>query len=105
MNGHAPRFPLSLDPYWLVFHRHAWYVIGHSSHHGKVTTLKLGRFRNLTRTTHSFCRPQGYTLEKYLGNAWGILPGNKSYNVQFRFSPLLSPYVAEINWHRTQQVR
>jgi proteasome accessory factor B len=103
--GEATRFPLSLDPYWLVFHRHAWYVIGHSSHHGKVTTLKLGRFRSLTRTTQSFCRPQGYTLEKYLGNAWGILPGDKSYNVQFRFSPLLSPYVAEINWHRTQQVR
>jgi len=101
----AARLRLQLDPYWLLFHRHAWYVVGHSSHHGKVTTLKLGRFRGLKLTTQSFRRPKGYTLDAYLGNAWGVMPGDKCHHVQLRFSRPLSPYVAEINWHRTQRIR
>ena len=94
-----------LAPYWLMFHERAWYVIGRSTHHGGVRTFKLGRFKSLTPAGGHFKAPEGLTLEKYLGNAWRMMRGAKTYDVHLRFSPLVAPNVAEVNWHLTQRVR
>ncbi len=93
-----------LEPYWLMFNERAWYVIGRSSKHRAIRTFKLGRFRSLTCTGSHFGIPQGQTLEKHLGNAWRMMRGDKAYEVELQFSPLVSPNVAEVNWHRTQRI-
>jgi proteasome accessory factor B len=49
--------------------------------------------------------PKGLTLEKHLGNAWRLMRGEKTYEVELRFSPLVGPNVAEVNWHATQRIR
>jgi len=94
-----------LDPYWLLFNERAWYLIGHSSKHKGVRTFKLGRFKQLEPTGKAFRLPKGLTLEKHLGNAWRLMRGPKTYEVELRFSPLVGPNVAEVNWHATQRIR
>lgn len=94
-----------LEPYWLLFNERAWYVIGHSSRHRAIRTFKLGRFKLLAAGKGRFEPPEGLTLEKHLGNAWRMMRGKKTYNVRLKFSPLISPNVAEVNWHKTQQIR
>lgn len=95
-----------LSPYWLMFNERAWYVIGHSAKHGAVRTFKLGRFKDLKPAAGSpFRKPAGLTLESHIGNAWRMMRGEKSYTVELKFSPLISPNVAEVNWHPTQRVR
>ncbi|MBM4017841.1 MAG: YafY family transcriptional regulator [Planctomycetes bacterium] len=94
-----------LEPYWLVFHERAWYVIGRSSLHGEVRTFKLGRFKNLALAGRPFKPPKDLSLEKHLGNAWGIMRGKQAYEVELKFSPLVGPNVAEVNWHKTQRLR
>ena len=93
-----------LEPYWLMFNERAWYVIGRSSKHRGVRTFKLGRFKRLEPADGRFQRPKGLALEKHLGNAWRMIRGDQAYQVHLKFSPLVSPNVAEVNWHRTQQV-
>jgi len=93
-----------LEPYWLLFNERAWYVVGRSSKHRAVRTFKLGRFKLLMPAEGHFEMPAGLTLEKHLGNAWRMMRGEKTYGVHLKFSPLISPNVAEVNWHRTQQV-
>ena len=93
-----------LEPYWLLFSERAWYVIGRSSRHGEVRTFKLGRFKRLAPADGRFTRPKGLSLEKHLGNAWRLMRGDTSYQVHLKFTPLVGPNVAEVNWHRTQQV-
>jgi proteasome accessory factor B len=93
-----------LEPYWLMFHERAWYVIGRSSLHKAVRTFKLGRFKSLALLGAHFKLPGGLTLEKHLGNAWGMMRGDKTYDVELKFSPLISPNVAEVNWHKTQRI-
>ncbi len=93
-----------LNPYWLLFNERAWYVIGRSSKHQAVRTFKLGRFVALSPANGRFKIPHGLTLEKHLGNAWRMMRGNKTYQVHLKFSPLISPNAAEVNWHRTQKV-
>jgi proteasome accessory factor B len=102
--GGATQEEFRLDPYWLLFYRHAWYVIGRSDAHGDMRPFKLSRLNGTARTGRTFDRPKGYTLDTYLGNAWGIVPGRESYDVRLRFSPVIGPYVAERNWHRTQRL-
>ena len=94
-----------LEPYWLMFHERAWYLIGRSSLHNEVRTFKLGRFKSLAPAKTTFKMPKGLTLEKHLGGAWGLMRGPKSYEVELRFSPLIGPNVAEVNWHKTQKIR
>jgi len=94
-----------IEPYWLFFHERAWYVAGRSSRHGAVRTFKLGRFKKAEASGTHFEMPRGLTLEKHLGNAWRMMRGDKAYEVQLKFSPLIGPNVAEVNWHKTQQVR
>jgi len=94
-----------IEPYWLLFQERAWYVIGRSVRHRAVRTFKLGRFKRLDAAEGRFAGPRDLTLEKYLGNAWRVIRGDKTYEVHLRFSPLVSPNVAEVNWHRTQKVQ
>jgi proteasome accessory factor B len=93
-----------LEPYWLMFNERAWYVIGNSSKHGAVRTFKLGRFKALTPANERFRVPEGLTLETHLGNARRIMRGDRAYDVRLKFSPLVGPNVAEVNWHKTQRV-
>ena len=100
----AGKIRLRLEPYWLMFNERAWYVIGYSSKHREVRTFKLGRFKDLKLTGTHFKVPKDLTIEKHLGNAWRMMKGEKSYDVRLKFSPLISPNVAEVNWHKTQRI-
>jgi predicted DNA-binding transcriptional regulator YafY len=94
-----------IDPYWLMFNERAWYLIGRSSkHEGAVRTFKLGRLKSLTPTGRTFQMPKSLTLEKHIGNAWRMMRGATPYDIHVKFSPLVSPNVAEVNWHPTQRV-
>ena len=101
----AAQIRTHLDPYWLLFHERAWYVIGYAHRDRAIRTFKLGRFRSLAPAGRRFRRPRGLTLEKHLGNAWRLIRGDKTYDVELKFSPLVGPNVAEVNWHPTQRLR
>jgi len=93
-----------LDPYWLMFNKRAWYVIGRSSKHRGIRTFKLGRFKRLEPAAGRFERPKGLTLQKHLGRAWRMIRSDTTYEVHLKFSPCVGPNVAEVNWHPTQRV-
>lgn len=97
------QLPVTVDPYWLVFHDRAWYLLGHSHGHGEVRTFKLGRFAELKTMPGRF-DPPTETLEDHLGNAWRFIPEGREYDVVLRFKPLVAANVAEVRWHRTQDV-
>ncbi len=95
---------LVLEPYWLVFHDRAWYVIGHSRQHDDVRTLKLGRVASVAVLADEQFDPPKQTLEQHLGLAWRLIRGDKRYNVRLRFEPLVAANVAEVKWHSTQKI-
>lgn len=94
-----------LSPYQLLFSRHSWYVIGRSSLHGEARTFNLGRVRKLERLEEKFKIPQGFSIERYLRNAWNLIPeSGPDREVIVKFAPLVAKNVAEVNWHRTQRL-
>ncbi len=92
-----------LRPYQLLFNRHSWYVIGRSSMHGEPRTFNLGRIKSIELTGEKYSMPRGFSLDRYLGNAWNLMPqAGADFHVTVRFSPLVAQNVAEVAWHKTQ---
>jgi len=92
-----------VSPYRLVFIHRAWYVIGHSSLHAEVRTLKLSRIVMAKLMEEMFVARPDFSLEEYLGNAWVMIREGKCYEVELIFSPKVARNVAEVNWHKTQK--
>jgi predicted DNA-binding transcriptional regulator YafY len=94
-----------LRPYQLLFNRHSWYVVGRSSLHGEPRTFNLGRVRAIELTAERYSMPRGFSLERYLGNAWNLMPHTgPDFHVVVRFTSLVAQNVAEVAWHRTQRL-
>jgi proteasome accessory factor B len=80
-------------------------VVGFSQMHTQVRTFKLGRIKDLAPLAKLYVPDESFSLEKYFGNAWGMIPEGREYSVRLRFAPKVAANVAEVNWHRAQQVQ
>ena len=94
-----------LHPYRLLFSRRSWYVIGRSSLHRATRTFNVGRIRRLEILDDPYEIPRGFSLDRYLRNAWHLIaePG-PDREVVVRFSKLVAQNVAEVRWHKTQRL-
>jgi proteasome accessory factor B len=97
-------FSTMLHPYQVLFSRRSWYVIGRSSLHREVRTFHVGRIRNIEMTDQAYEIPKGFSLERYLRNAWHLIPESvPDEKVHLLFEPLVAQNVAEVKWHKTQR--
>jgi proteasome accessory factor B len=95
---------LKLCPYRMLFSRRSWYAIGRSSVHCEVRTFNVGRIRSMEVLDENFYVPRGFSIQRYLGNAWHLIPDGPDADIVVRFSPMVARNVAEVVWHKTQRV-
>ena len=94
-----------LSPYRLLFSRHSWYAIGRSSLHREVRTFNVGRISKLELLAEGFEVPHQFSIDRYLGNAWHLIPEpGPDAEVLVRFEKLVARNVAEVHWHKTQRM-
>lgn len=93
-----------MDPYQLHFATRAWYLFGYMHQYQEVRILKLARIRSFEMLKRHFNKPR-FDLNKQLGNAWQLINEGKSYAIELEFTPMVAVNVAEVRWHKTQQVR
>ena len=80
-------------------------MIGRSSLHREVRTFNVGRIHELMPLDEPFDVPRGFSIERYLGNAWHMIPEpGPDQDVAVRFEPLVARNVAEVIWHKTQRL-
>jgi proteasome accessory factor B len=100
------RITTRLRPYQLLFSRRSWYVIGRSSLHREVRMFNLKRILALKLLGERFAIPRNFELDRYLGNAWHLIPSaGRDSHVVVRFKPLVAGNVAEVIWHKTQRTK
>ncbi len=94
-----------VEPYGLFFSRRCWYLVGRSSLHRAKRTFNVGRILQLEPLDDHFQVPRGFSIERYLRNAWHMIPEKgRDRDVVVRFSKLVAQNVAEVNWHKTQRL-
>lgn len=103
-NEQAARETFHFEPYALLFSVRAWYALGRRDGREGVRCLKLSRFTRVAPTDVPYEIPEGFTVEKHLGNAWRLIPGPVEYDVVLRFESPISETVADTRWHPTQVI-
>ena len=100
------RITTKLRPYQLLFSRRSWYVIGRSSLHREVRIFNLCADRVAEQLREPFTVPRSFDLDRYLGNAWHLIPSaGRDSHVVMRFKSLVAGNVAEVMWHKTQRTK
>ena len=94
-----------LHPYRLCLVRQAWYLIARPEGSDQPRTYRIARFKTLRMTDSPALIPDDFELQGYFGNAWGVYRGDRTFDVEIRFSPKISTIVTETHWHQTQTVR
>jgi predicted DNA-binding transcriptional regulator YafY len=103
---HQPRtVSLRLHPCRLCLVRQAWYLIGRPADNDQLRTYRVTRFQSLRMLDDPADVPEEFDLRAYFGDAWGVYRGDKTYEVEIRFSPEAAALVTETTWHHTQTVR
>ncbi len=97
---------LKLSPYRLLFSRRSWYCIGRSSIHRETRTFNVARITKLEMLDDTYKIPRGFSLKRYLGNAWHLIPEpGPDSKVRIRFKKMVAQNVAEVAWHATQETK
>jgi len=97
---------LKLSPYRLFFGRRSWYCIGRSSIHRATRTFNVARITKLELLDDKYRIPRGFSLKRYLRNAWHMIPEpGPDSKVRIRFGELVAQNVAEVSWHDTQKTK
>lgn len=95
-----------LSPYRLLFLNRAWYVIGRSSLHRSTRTFHLGRILRAEPLAEKYEIPPRFSLDRFFGNAWRMIRHRaERARVRIRFAPKVARNVAEVTWHKTQEIR
>ena len=91
-------------PYTLFFQQRAWYVVGYHEGRREIRNLKLNRFTDISLTETPYDVPASFNLKKHLGNAWRMMRGKSTYDVELRFDAEFADTISDTHWHDTQQV-
>lgn len=91
-----------IHPLHLHFYKHSWYVLAFSEKYDEVRMFNLSRFTELQQTDRIFSH-MPFSIEDYLDDAWGVIPGGRKYDIEIRFSERVARNVSEIDWHRSQK--
>ena len=91
-------------PYALFFSQRAWYAVGHHGGRGEIRKLKLNRFTAIELTKQRYEIPRDFSLEAELGNAWRMIRGRRSYEVEIEFDRQFAETLSDTHWHPTQQI-
>lgn len=95
--------PFIFKPYVLHYDQRAWYTVGHHSSRNDLRCLKLNRFTRIEITDISYHIPKNFDLHQYLGNAWRMIRGKPTYDVELIFDPAFADTVSDTHWHKTQE--
>lgn len=93
-----------LHPWRLALIKQAWYLIARPLDSDAPRTYRIARFKTLRMVDRPVELPEKFDLCDYLGNAWAVYRGDRSYDVELLFTKEAATLVTETNWHPTQQV-
>lgn len=94
---------LTLSPVRLCLIKNALYLIAVPDGANHPRTYRIARFESLAILDQPAVTVEEFDLQAYLGNAWAVYRGDKTYAVAIRFTPAAAKIVTETTWHATQR--
>lgn len=97
--------PVTYDvhPYCLTRHRDTLYLLGFKPEDNAFRTWKVNRIESVQVDSMPFNRRADFNAKHFLAGSLGIYHGTGDVRVTIRFSATVARYVAESQWHPSQQ--
>lgn len=94
-----------VEPYGLICKRQNWYLVGYCHKSKGVRTFRVDQILDIfPRPAQQFTYPQHFTLQKFMGHAWGVMQDGKVHKVRLKFSPTVAHRVKKIIYHPSQKI-
>jgi predicted DNA-binding transcriptional regulator YafY len=92
-------------PLHLLCYMGNWHLIAYCSLRGQVRDFALSRIRTVQPCAAPLALPPDLPpIKEYLRRNFGVITGKGSTDVVLRFTPGVSPWVAEQEWHEAQEI-
>lgn len=93
-----------VDPYTLVFHAGALYLVAFSRDHGEFRTFKIDRISGVEVSNLPFERDAEFVTSALFTNSFGIYEGKRPVTVRLLFCSTSARRIREGNWHTSQKI-
>jgi len=94
-----------LHPWRIALVKQAWYLIARPEGNVEPRTYRIVRFRSLKLMGQTAIIPDDFDLKAYFHNAWAVFRGDRSHDIELRFTADAAETVLEHTWHPTQQAK
>jgi predicted DNA-binding transcriptional regulator YafY len=95
-----------IEPYNIMPYGRSWHLIAYDHQREAVIIFKVDRIHEAHLLETCYTKPADFDLDAYLGDGWGIMRGEARpiEEVRLIFEPQAGRWVAEEQWHKSQQV-
>ncbi len=93
-----------VDPHHVANVNGEWYLFAFDHLRKAMRTFSPGRILALAETGSTFVRRAGFSVEKHLAGAFGVMSGPTMHDIQIRFAAEVAHLIREKKWHRTQKL-
>jgi len=92
-----------VDPYSLVFRRHAWYLVGLCHKRREIRFFRLDRIKQITLLDRNFQKKQGFSLTDFFKDSWELYQG-EPVRVKIRFRGVGAKAVESGRHHSSEKI-
>lgn len=94
-----------VEPYHLMPYGRSWHLIAYDHKREAILQFKLDRIQEAEILEETYAIPPDFDLDDYLGMGWGLMRGSAAEpeDVVLVFEPEAGRWVAEEQWHSSQQ--
>jgi predicted DNA-binding transcriptional regulator YafY len=94
-----------VEAYAIIPYSRSWQMVAYDHLRENVVQFKVDRVRAAVLLESTYTIPPDFDIDDYLGDTWGIMHGaaGEPEAVVLEFEPEAGRWVAEENWHRSQQ--
>lgn len=93
-----------VDPYHLANVDGEWFLFGYCHLRRDIRTFSPQRIQKLTLLDRHFTRPD-FDVHKQLATSFGVMTGDREFEVVCRFSEKIADFIREKRWHSTQKLK
>ena len=94
----------TVEPYHLYNHDGDWYLIAHDQLRKDYRYFHVGRMERVKVLDKPFGPRRDFDLAAFLGQAFQVSMGERSFAVAIRFDANQAPYIRGRQWHGSQKI-
>jgi len=92
-----------VDPYSLIFRRHAWYLIGFCHQRKEVRIFRLDRIRKVTLLDKTFQMKQDFSSSEFFKDSWELYQG-EPVKVRIKFRGIGAKVIESGHHHPSEKI-